>query len=313
MTDGPVQTPAPRRGFGKALFLCAVLACLGWLALNAGTSTPPLISKRETPPAAGVIGAEDRVPLQNFTPENPTRFPGWEQAIAGVVRISCNGVATGGGVLIGAGDRMLTAAHVFLDSDGRLEPHRRSSCMAVHPGGDIAMIDTVSFKSGPFRIPQALDGHFSVGITQHDWAIVRLSHIPRGARPLPIAELEQLTLEDGHPILNISGATDNYETPGFLAQVCAYRGVPPSASALDDTGEVFGRVTEAGEELLVARYDCDIGAGGSGSPVIGWHDGAPFVWGVLTDSLRGRDRCPDIGRTFCYTAGPLSPAMDVVP
>jgi hypothetical protein len=310
--QSPVQ--GGEGGALKGIFICAAIGCGGWLALNAGTSDlrTPLVAKQDQAPPSGVIGGEDRVPLAEFTPDGAERFPGWENAAAAVVRISCNGGATGGGVLIGDGDRMLTAAHVFLENSGQFREYR-ASCNAIHTSGDVVPFSGRTLKAGPFAVPEALGDHFSVTITQNDWAIVTLSRAPTGAVPLPLAAVENLTLEDGAPVMNITGATDNYATDGFLAQTCAYRGPPPSASALNDAGEIFGRPFEEADRLLVARYDCDIGAGGSGSPVIGWHEGRAYVWGIMTDSLRGRDRCPDVGETYCYTAGPLTPAMDVVP
>lgn len=310
----PPPLPAPRPSLVKPLAICAAIGCGGWLALNAGAGgyTLPLPDKREVPPLAGVIGREDRVPLAEFTPDDPDAFPGWEEAVAAVVRISCDGSAAGGGVLIGEGDRMLSAAHVFLEDNGSPRP-RNAGCVAVSTTGDRVRMDVTRLKAGPFRVPEALSNHLSVGITRTDWVVVRLEHVPEGARPLPIATAEQITLDEHYPVLNVSGATDNFATDGFIAQTCGYRGVPPSASALDAAGEIYGRLAQEGDEWLVARYDCDAGAGSSGSPIIGWHEGAPYVWGIVTDSLRGDERCPDVGYNFCYTAGPLVTAMDIVP
>ncbi|MEX3016284.1 serine protease [Gymnodinialimonas hymeniacidonis] len=311
----PYQPVTRKPSPWKGAFVCLVIGCGGWIALNASSSeySPPLITKRETPPPSGVIGGESRVPLADFVPEDPSLFPGWEDAIAAVVRISCRGGMTGGGVLIGDGDRMLTAAHVFLNEDGS-QRGRNPDCVAVHTGGDVVLLDTAGLKAGPFRVPEALITHLSVPITRTDWAVVRLSRVPQGARPLPIAAEADLTLEEGHPILNVTGGNDTYRTDGFLAQICQYRGVPPTTSDLDENGEVVGRLAEPRDTFEVARYDCDSGSGASGSPMIGWSEGGqPMIWGVLTDSLRGRERCPDVGRTFCYTAGPLAPAMDIVP
>ncbi len=207
---------------------------------------------------------------------------------------------------------MLTAAHVFLNEDGSHRA-RNPDCVAIHTGGDVVTLNTVGLKAGPFRVPPELGSHLSVPITRADWAIVQLSRVPLSARPLPVATADDLILEEGRPILNVTGGTASYRTEGFLAQTCRYRGVPPTTSILDAAGEIVGRAAEPRDTLDIARYDCDSGSGASGSPMIGWSEGRPMIWGILTDSLRGRDRCPDIGRTFCYTAGPLTPAMDIVP
>lgn len=228
-----------------------------------------------------------------------------------VVRISCHGGATGGGVLIGDGTRMITAGHVFLNEDGTQNDWRRG-CVAIHPSGDAVRIEVGGMKSGGYFVPEGLGTHFSVAITARDWAIVRLARAPDRAAPLPLAGRAQLAMQQGARVLNISGTHDNFIVAGFLAQVCTYHGVPPTASDLDARGEVVGRQAEPGDEWRVARYDCDLGLGGSGSPLIGWHDGAPFVWGTLTDSLRGAERCPQVGRVSCYSAGPLVTAMDIV-
>ncbi len=313
--SGPEPYQPVERGgasLAKGLFICAVIALVGWTLLGQTTTEPPLPTKREIPPPDGVIGGEDRVPLQDFSPADAARFPGWEDAIAAVVRISCNGGATGSGVLIGDGDRMLTAAHVFLNEDGSPRA-RNGNCVAVHTGGDVVTMDADGLKAGPFRVPDALYTHFSVPVTRTDWAVVRLSRVPQGAQPLPIATAEDLILEEGQPVLNVTGGTSSYQTNGFLAQICRYRGVPPSTSDLSDDGNIIGRPAEPQDTTEVARYDCDSGSGASGSAMIGWSDGQAMIWGILTDSLRGRDRCPDVGRTFCYTAGPLTPAMDIVP
>lgn len=267
-------------------------------------------AKLSVAPPAGVIGRENRVPLAEFRPDAPDLFPGWEDVQNAVVRVSCNGGETGGGVLIGDGTRMLSAAHVFLRNDGTLNTYR-ARCMAVHPGGDAVVIHATRFKADDFEIPEAMGTHFSVAITERDWIIVPLSRAPHGAQPLPVAGRDQLTLEVGTPVLNIGGAHDNFETDGFLAQVCTYHGPPPTASEMVD-GEIEGRLVEPGDEFRVARYDCDLGRGGSGSPIIGWHEGAPYIWGVLTDSLRGADRCPQVARTSCYSAGPLVTVMDII-
>lgn len=249
--------------------------------------------------------------MADFVPSEPQIFPGWEDVQNAVVRIACNGGATGGGVLIGDGARMISAAHVFLNDDGTLNQNR-ARCLAVHPSGDAVAIQTATLKSGGFTIPEGLGMHFSVAITERDWVIVRLDRPPRRAMPLPIAGAEQLTLEQGARVINIAGAQDNFQVEGFLAQVCTYFGAPPTASDMRADGQIVGRLAEPGDELRVARYDCDLGRGGSGSPIIGWFEGAPYVWGILTDSLRGADRCPQVARASCYSAGPLAVVMDVI-
>nr|WP_255599303.1 trypsin-like peptidase domain-containing protein [Hasllibacter sp. MH4015] len=247
-----------------------------------------------------------------FEPEGAERFPGWEDVADAVVRVSCNGGSTGGGVLIGAGDLMITAGHVFFNEDGS-QSTDRTNCVAIHPRGDVVTIRDDTIKSGGFAVPAALGTHFSVGVTAVDWAIVELSRAPHRAAPLPLAGRDELILYQGQPVLNISGPHDNFEVSGFLAQVCTYFGTPPTASALDENNRIYGRPAAPGDELRVARYDCDLGLGGSGSPIIGWYQGEPYVWGILTDSLRGQDRCERVQRTSCYSAGPLVTAMDMVP
>lgn len=301
----------------KGVFVSVIFASGFFLALGMTRSDPsetglrPMLAQKQTvPPPAGVIGREDRVPLAGFTPEDAARFPGWEEVQDAVVRISCHGGASGGGVLIGEGDRMITAAHVFVRNDGTPDTSR-TRCQAVHPSGDRVFIETVTLKSGGFTVPDALGTHFSVAVTSSDWAVVGLSGIPDGARPLPLAGEAEMALLEGQPVLNIAGSQDNFVIEGFLAQVCTYHGAPPTASHLVE-GQIVGRPFEPGDEWRVARYDCDLGRGGSGSPIIGWHDGAPYVWGILTDSLRGAPRCPSVARTSCYSAGPLVTAMDII-
>lgn len=295
----------------KGIFASVIFASGIWLALGFAASQTPLATKQTAAPPAGVIGGEDRHRLADFTPDTPQDFPGWEDVQNAVMRISCNGGDTGGGVLIGDGDRMITAGHVFLREDGSPDEWRRD-CLAIHPSGDAVRISVVGMKSGGFSVPDGLGTHFSVAITARDWAIVRLERAPTRAHPLPLAGVEQLALGPGRQVLNISGAHDNFEVEGFLAQTCTYFGVPPTASDLAEDGSIVGRLAEPGDELRVARYDCDLGLGGSGSPIIGWYEGAPYVWGILTDSLRGTARCPEVGRVSCYSAGPLVTTMDVV-
>ena len=294
----------------RGVFAAVTFAVVVWSAIHLSVPPAPLSVKVSDPPPEGVIGREDRVPLELFRPDPPEAFPGWEAVQNAVVRVSCNGGATGGGILIGDGTRMLSAAHVFLNDDGSLN-RNRAWCMAVHPGGDRVAIDGRGAKTDDFTIPAELGTHFSVAVTERDWVIVPLSRAPAGAQPLRIATEDTLALEQGARVLNIAGGQDNYETDGFLAQMCTYHGAPPTASDLVD-GEVVGRLAEPGDEWRVARYDCDLGRGGSGSPVIGWHDGTPVIWGGLTDSLRGAERCPEVARTSCYSAGPLVTAMDIV-
>lgn len=310
-----MANPALRGGF-----VCTVLGGAAWLAMGFATSQTVTSDEQSVPSSAGavlvygtegVIGPDDRVAFAEFIPPGAERFPGWQQAANAVVRVSCNGGATGGGVLIGEGDVMITAAHVFFNEDGSRNQYR-NDCMAVHPAGDMVRIRTGTIKSGGFMVPEALGTDFSVGITAQDWAIVHLNRVPDGAQTLPLAGREELLLQQGQPVLNVSGAHDNFEVDGFLAQVCTYHGTPPTASALDKSNTIVGRTAEPGDEYLVARYDCDLGYGGSGSPVIGWFEGQAYVWGLLTDSLRGQERCAEVMRVACYSAGPLVTAMDVV-
>ncbi len=304
----------------KGFLACVAFGGAAWAALGFASSQTVISDAQSVPSSAGsvliygtdgVIGADDRVAFELFAPAEPERFPGWEQAAAAVVRVSCNGGDTGGGVLVGDGDMMVSAAHVFFNEDGSRN-QRRNDCLAIHPGGDRVRILAGTIKSGGFTVPEALGSDFSVGITATDWVVVHLNRAPNGAQTLPLAGRDQLVLEQGQPVLNISGAHDNFEVDGFLAQVCTYHGPPPTTSALNDDNQVIGRAAEPGDEFRVARYDCDLGFGGSGSPVFGWFEGQAYVWGLLTDSLRGQDRCAEVQRVACYSAGPLVTAMDVV-
>ena len=292
------------------------LAILGGSALiflnDPAPERPRVIGyKYLNPPPPGVIGSESRIPLADFTPD-ANQFPGWEDVTSAVVRVSCNGTTVGGGVLVGEGDMMLTAAHVFRENNGQLR-QSRDTCYAVNPDGDEVEIDTSGIFGGAFFVPEALASHFSVPVTMQDWAVVPLARIPEGAHVLPVASPRELALDPDTPVLNIVGPTLNREGEDFYAQVCRYAGPPPTASALDDTGQIYGRPLQESDVVRVARYDCDSGRGASGSPIIGWHNNQPVIWGIITDSLRGRPRCLDVGRTNCYTAGPLVPVMVGLP
>lgn len=295
----------------KGVFASITFASVVWAALAFAAPPEPVVTKQSAAPPLGVIGEENRVRLNDFTPDLPELFPGWDHVQNAAMRIVCNGGDTGSGVLIGDGTRMISAGHVFLENDGSVNDWRRD-CLAYHASGDGVRVTLTGMKSGGFQVPEALGTHFSVGISARDWVIVRLSRVPMGAQPLPLASREALDLRDGVRVLNISGSHDNFQVNGFLAQVCTYHGVPPTASELRADGQIVGRLAEPGDEWRVARYDCDLGLGGSGSPIIGWHDGAPHLWGILTDSLRGATRCPQVQRASCYSAGPLVTTMDIV-
>ncbi|WP_341862412.1 hypothetical protein [Gymnodinialimonas sp. 57CJ19] len=310
-SGGSSAKGVPGGSSAKGVLASVLFAGTAFAALVLSVPEPPLPDKLDNAPEPGIIGRDDRVPLARFTPDTPEDFPGWEDVQNAVVRISCNGGGTGGGVLIGDGTRMLSAAHVFYHDDG--DPDwSRINCMVLHPRGDAVAIRPQGMKSGRFGIPEELGGHFSIAITRHDWVIVPLVRAPHGAVPLPLADRDTMVLEQGARVINIAGPQDNLEIAGFNAQVCRYFGVPPTASHLVGD-EIIGRLAEPGDEWHVARYDCDLGRGGSGSGIFGWHEGAPYVWGIVTDSLRGADRCPEVGYSSCYSAGPLVTTMDILP
>lgn len=230
--------PARKQSPLLGILVSAGLAGVVWTVLAAAPSGGLLASKEPQLPGNGVIGLESRVPLPQFVPDEADRFPGWENVGAAVVRVSCEG-GTGSGVLIGEGDRMLSAAHVFLNEGGQLRVGREV-CTAIHPGGDRVPVLVQTLKGGEFAVPGPLESHFSFPVTMEDWVVLRLARPVRGGRPLPVASREEILLTDGQPVINIAGPQDNLAGDGFFGQVCQYRGVPPATSDVDATGGLSG-------------------------------------------------------------------------
>jgi len=274
-------------------------------------SDPEPASAPSPPADAGVIGVENRVPVGAFAPDRPGDFPGWRAALGAGVMLNCGAGPIGSGVVIGQGGLVLTAAHNVLRPQGGQFFRDGQSCAWVHADGGRRSSVGAPVVQGAFDVPAALATHFSVAVSEQDWAVLRLERPFARVKPLPLARRDTLDLRPGTPVLSVGGPQDNHAHKGMLAQQCRYIGPPPSASALDQEGAVYGRPFEQGDEFRVARFDCDIGRGGSGSPIIGWSRGRPVLWGIVTDSLRGREVCVAPGRTFCYNAGPLVTAMDL--
>ncbi|MGL4236010.1 trypsin-like serine peptidase [Tabrizicola sp.] len=262
-------------------------------------------------PPQGVIGDESRQALSNFKPEDPVSFPGWEAVLDSVVQFDCNGDHDnlGTAVLLDRPDRVLTAAHAVQDMDGALYPDLEH-CAVWRDGSPQVAIRPETIVVGPYRVPDALYDDFSTEIARGDWAIVDLVGPVEGGKPLRLATKDELILAVGQPVLNLSGPSDSDTFLTSTAQICRYIGPPPTSSSLAPDGSIVGRPAEPADTWLVARYDCDAGRGSSGSPIIGWStEGKPVIWGILTDSLRGRLVCPYPGWSTCYSAGPLATAM----
>jgi Trypsin-like peptidase domain len=313
-----------RRHRDKAVVGLALIF-LGWLLpespapvpfgpwLEDGTFDPPYVEVAPAgAPPQGVIGVEDRVPLAKFVPDDAMRFPGWRSVLGAVVYIGCDGAVpvVGSAVLLDRPDRILTAAHVLIGSDGRPSADV-SSCRVWRDGSLPVRLRAATITTGGYRRPDVLSGRFSTEIAQLDWVVVDLEGPVAGGMPLRLARKDELILSLGQPVLALSGPVDNLDAgQSGSAQVCRYLGPPPTSSTVAPDGSVTERYQAPGDRWTVARYDCDAGRGASGSPVIGWSPaGEPVIWGILSESVGKRLVCPHPGLTSCFSAGPLATAI----
>lgn len=204
------------------------------LMLLAGFATPALPADRVGRPLPGIVGEDDRTPLDSEV---------WPWRALGRVN-QAGGVHCTGALI--AKDAVLTAAHCLMD--------RRTGlwldASAVVFAAGYRRGEAVDFAHGReiLHSPQAIDPrHPSIQDVAEDWAVLYLEH-PMPIRPIPIHLL---------PPEDANGKAVRFKRAGYSQD-------RPHLLSLHDGCALLGRLDE-GRVLLT---DCDTTHGDSGSPLL---------------------------------------------
>ena len=191
--------------------------------------------------------------------------------------------AISSGALVGSNEWVLTAAHTFIDEQGRRrEP--LSDCWFQN--------QTVPWTKSPLRFEESTFKfgtefpYRSIEDQAGDWAIVRLEAPLNGSAPLPISTID---VRDGDPVFNV-----------FAHAAGMMRHVP-----MTEPGIEACQVRKKYRHGTMFDIDCDVSGGQSGSMVLSRDVGELAVVGIaITSGKPEQDFTPYDGtNSFSYVVG----------
>lgn len=210
------------------------------LSLVAALANAPSLA-RDLPSSALVIDTDDRQTPAEFArdlglslPQLATRF-----GATGLVR--CGG-AVGTGQLVGAGNVIVTAAHMLYASDGRPRDKAGTCTFEIDGAGYRQIV--------PIRVSDTLCGSREpyADAAMRDWAVVPLTRVVAGVRPYPLG-----------PALKV---------PGSLVLAAAARTGGIEAHSLQRCRARM-QTARAPDGLREVAIDCDAEGGTSGAALLG--------------------------------------------
>jgi len=258
----------------KRLGIAAVVAAA--LLLSGGLRSAAKAAALDAPVGdEGVIGADHRKLLSEFTIEGVADQDAMRASLAATQRLSCGASAS----LIHHKDVIIFAAHQLIDDHGkRIENFDHCFFVVTRKkdGGyaeELYPILLTTLDHGAFR-PEIQQDDGGSADNQADWAIARLARPVEGIEPYQLADPNEVA-SPGSAVTTVSDTTDNWkgarDEGAMLAQNCHVVALEP-------------RLVE--RFPAVVHTDCDVGAGASGSA-------------VLRDVASGRPRY--IATTVAYT------------
>ena len=274
------------------------LAIFIMLAATSGVSPsapkPGAISSLDpTPPvgADGVIGADDRKLLSEFTLDGVADQAAMRASLAATQRLSCGASAS----LVYRNDVIVFSAHQLIDKKGKLDPDLDHCFFAVGRRIDGALVVEryplllATLDNGPPAVASGIDEVWNHG-NQDDWAIVRLARPVTGIEPYRLPEHDS----DGEPgasVTTVSDTTDNWSGASQVGDMLAQ-----SCHVIDAEPRLKVRYP------AVMHLDCDVGRGASGSAILqDVASGRPTYVGT-TIAYTG-NHCARTGLTTCFSIG----------
>lgn len=196
---------------------------------------------RDLPSSAVMIDTDDRLTPVEFAramglsaPQLASRF-----GATGIVR--CGG-AVGTGQLVGAGNVIVTAAHMLFASNGRPRDAAGACTFEIDTPGERQVV--------PIRVTDTLCGSREpyADAAMRDWAVVPLTRFVAGVRPYPLG-----------PVLKV---------PGPLVLAAAARTGGVEAHSLQRC-QARMQTARAPDGLREVAIDCDAEGGTSGAALLG--------------------------------------------
>jgi hypothetical protein len=235
--------------------------------------------------ADGVIGAEDRKLLSQFTLDGVSDQAAMRTSLAATQRLSCDN-GNGSASLIYRKDVIIFSAHQLSDDDGKF-PSVPGDCVfsVLNKDGDFdhypLLLATVDYGAS---VPP---GQTDNRADRNDWAVARLVRPVEGIEPYALPDRP----DSGTPgtlVTTVSEPTDNWRGPkGKLAQNCHVIDVEAASASSFPS---------------VMHLDCDVGKGASGSAILtDVASGVPRYVGT-TIAYRG-NHCRESGLTSCFSIG----------
>jgi hypothetical protein len=271
----------------------AVLAVTGalspFLATAGETRVAPAADPAAPVGANGIIAAEDRRLLSEFTIDGAADQAAVRAGLGATQRLSCGASAS----LVYRDDVIIFSAHQLLNDDGKLDPDFQHCFFEVarKSGGKVTVerypLLLATLDYGRLAPESAVDDAWNYS-NQNDWAIVRLARPVVGIEPYRLPETADAAVP-GDAVTTVSDTTDNWRgssEPGDrIAQSCHVVETTPGLRQ-DYPG--------------VMHLDCDVGRGASGSAVLrDAASGRPTYVGT-TIAYTG-NHCQHVGLTTCFS------------
>jgi hypothetical protein len=270
---------------GIAAVATTALLLLGGLC-SAGKAASPDAPVGED----GVIGADHRKLLSEFTIDGMADQDAMRASLAATQRLSCGASAS----LVYRKDVIIFSAHQLIDDHGKLSADFDHCFFVVtrKKAEDYAeerypiLLTTVDH--GAFR-PEIHQDDKGSADNQEDWAIARLARPVEGVEPYQLADPDEVA-SPGSEVTTVSDTTYNW------------KGVQGEAAMLAQNCHVIALEARLAERFpAVVHTDCDVGGGASGSAVLrDVGSGRPRYLATMVAYTGNHCLRPDI--TTCYSS-----------